>query len=73
MLWGGNRNIIEEDRRAGLTTECEGEVGTFGHIHLNSPLLAPALDVGKVVLEGLGSGVGVRVTSKDTGIVSKGG
>ena len=69
MLWGGDRNIIEEDRRAELTTECEGEVGTLGPIHLNSPSLAPALDVGKVVLEGLGRGVRVRITSKDTFVI----
>ena len=51
--------------------ECEGEVGSLGPIHLSSPTLSPALDVGKVVLEGLGNGDGVRVTSKYTGIVSK--
>ena len=73
MRWGRDRNIIEEDRRAGPTTECEGEVGTFGSIHLISPSLAPALDVGKMVLEGLESGVGVRVTRKDRYIVNKGG
>ena len=65
MRRGGYRNIIEEDRRAGPTTECEGGVGTLGLIYLNSPSLAPALDVRKVVLEGLGSGVWVRVIIKD--------
>ena len=65
MRWGGDRNIIEE---AGPMAKFEGEVGS-----LTSPFLAPALDVGKVVLEGLGSGVWVRVTIKDTGIVSQGG
>jgi hypothetical protein len=36
ILWSGNRNVVKEDRRAGLTTECEGEVGTLGPIHLNA-------------------------------------
>ena len=36
MLWDGDRNIVEGDRRAGLVTECEGEVGTLGPIRLNS-------------------------------------
>ena len=68
MLWGGDRNIMEEDMRAGLKTECEGEESTLCHIHLHSASLAPALDVGKMVLEGLGSGVKVRVTIKDTAV-----
>jgi hypothetical protein len=53
-------------------TECEGEVGTLGPIHLNSLTPAPALNGGKVILKGLGSGVWVRVTSEDASIVCKG-
>ena len=64
MLWGRDRKIIVEDRRAGLTTECEGEVGTLGPIHFNVPSLEPALDTRKVPPgQGLGSGVGARVTN----------
>jgi hypothetical protein len=59
-------------KREGLTAECEGELGTLGAIHLNSPMPAPALNGGKVVLERLGSGVWVRVSSEDASIVSKG-
>ena len=51
MLWFGDRNIIKEDRRAGLTTECAGEVGTIGPIHLKSISLAPTLDV--TIVDGL--------------------
>jgi hypothetical protein len=72
IVWSGDRNVVKEDRRAGLTTECGGEVGTLGPIHLNSPMPAPALNGGKVVLKGLGNGVWVRVTSEDASIVSKG-
>jgi hypothetical protein len=33
MLRRGNRNVIEEDRRAEPTTVGEGHVGTLGSIH----------------------------------------
>jgi hypothetical protein len=72
ILWSGDRNVIKEDRRADLTTECKGEVGTLGPIHINSPTLAPPLNGGKVVLKDLGSGFWVRVTSEDASNVSKG-
>ena len=32
----GNGELVEEDWRTGLTTECAGEVHTLGVIHLNS-------------------------------------
>ena len=48
-------------RRTGLTTECEGEVGTLRPIRLNSPKPTPALNGGKVVLEGLGNGVTIII------------
>jgi hypothetical protein len=59
-------NVVIENRRAGLTTEYKSEVGTLDPIYLNMPTPAPALNGGKVDLEGSGSGVRVRVTSKDT-------
>jgi hypothetical protein len=65
IVWSGDRNVVKEDRRASLTTECEGDEGTLGPIHLNSPTPAPALIGGKVTLKGLGSGVWVRVISED--------
>jgi hypothetical protein len=55
MLRRGNGNVIEEDRRAGPTTDCEGHVGTFGSIHLDTPLPTPALNNGEMVLKDLRS------------------
>jgi hypothetical protein len=60
MLRRGNGNVIKEDRRSGLMTELEGDVGC---IHLDTPLQIPALDAGEVDLR---SGVRIRVTSEDT-------
>jgi hypothetical protein len=56
IVWSGDRNVVKEDRKADLTTECKCEVGTVGPIHLKSPTPAPALNGGKVILEGLGQG-----------------
>jgi DNA topoisomerase IB len=61
LVWGlnvsrrsrGNRNVIEEDRRAGPTTKRERHVGTLGSIHLDTPTPTPALDTGKMVLKDL--------------------
>jgi hypothetical protein len=53
MLRRGNGNVIEEDRRAGPTTEREGHVGTLGSIHLDTPSPTPALDTGEKVLKDL--------------------
>jgi hypothetical protein len=71
LLRRGNRNVIEEDRRAGPTTKCEGHVGTLGSIHLDTPSPTPALDTGEMVLKDLRSGVRIRVTGEDTSVVSK--
>ena len=56
-MWGFHRNgnTVEEDERAELTSEYEGEMGTLGPVHLHMPSPASALDCGKVVLEGLGT------------------
>jgi hypothetical protein len=53
MLRRGNGNVIEEDRRAGPTTEREGNVGTLSSVHLDAPSPAPALHTGEVVLKDL--------------------
>ena len=45
MLGSGDGNVIEENRRAGLTTECEGDVGALGSIHLDTPSPARKLTV----------------------------
>jgi hypothetical protein len=66
-------NVIEKDRSAGPTTECEGHVGTVGYIHLDTPLPTPALDTGEVVLKVWRSGVRIRVTGEETIVVSTSG
>ena len=51
MNRSGDGNGVEENRRSGLTTEYEGDVGTLGSIHLDKPSLATTLDTGQVVLK----------------------
>ena len=68
-----NGNIAKVDRRARLTTECEGDVSTLGSIYLDTPSPEPALDTGEVGLKGAGNGVRIRVTGEDTGVISKRG
>ena len=63
LRWSWDRSIVEQDRRAGLTTEREGEMGTFGPVHLHTPSPAPGLDVGKMSLECLGCVVGLFTLS----------
>jgi hypothetical protein len=66
-------NVIEEDRRAGPTTELEGHVGTLGSIHLDTPSPTLALDTREIVLKDLKGGVRIRVPGEDTSAVSKRG
>jgi hypothetical protein len=73
MLRRGNGNVIKEERRTGPTTECEGDVGTLGSIHLDTPSPTPTLDTREVVLKDLRSGVRIRVPGEDTSVVSKRG
>jgi hypothetical protein len=61
--------IVEEDRWTGLTTECEGEVGSLEPVHLDAPSPEPALKrwfqrVWKIKF---------RVTGEDKNVVSEGG
>ena len=65
LLRSWNGNIVKVDRRAGLSTECEGEIRTLGPIHLHTPSPATCLDCGKVFLEGSGSSVRVRISDED--------
>ena len=69
VLRSGHGNIIEKEGRTKPTTECKGEVGTLGSVHLYSS--PPGLDAGPVFLKAVKS-VGVRITSKDASVVSKG-
>jgi hypothetical protein len=71
MLRKGNRNVIEEERKAGPATEYEGHVETLGSIHLDTPSLTPALDTREMLLKDLRSCVRIRVTGEDTSVVSK--
>jgi hypothetical protein len=71
LLRRGNRNVIEEDRRAGPPTESECDVSTLGSIHLDTPSPTPALDTGEMVLKDLRSGVRIRVTGENTSVISK--
>jgi hypothetical protein len=71
MLGRGNGNVIEDNRRAGSTTESEGHVGTLDSTHLDTSLPTPALDTGEMVLKDLRSGVRIGVTGEDTSVVSK--
>ena len=48
-------NCIKCGRRRRLATECKGEVGAHGTVHLDTPSPAPDLYAAEVVLEVLGS------------------
>ena len=52
---------MKEDDRAVLTTDCESEIGNIGPIHPHTPLPAPDMDCGNMILDGLGSGFRVRI------------
>ena len=45
MVRRGTRNSIKGEKRRGLATECKGEVGALGTVHLDTPL--PALFIPK--------------------------
>jgi hypothetical protein len=51
MFGRGNENVFEEDKRRGPSRECEGEMGSFGSIHLDAPSPAPVLGTGDAVLK----------------------
>ena len=44
----------------------------LGSIHLDIPSLTPVLDNRGIIVKSMKSGIRVKVTSKDTSIVSKG-
>ena len=44
LLGSWNGNVVIEDGRSVLTTECEGEMGTLGAFHSHTPSPAPGLD-----------------------------
>ena len=46
LLRSWNGNIVEEDGRAVLTTECEGEMGTLGPFTLTCRRLHQIFDPG---------------------------
>jgi hypothetical protein len=71
MFRRGNRNCIEGERRAGLATECKGEVSTLDPIHLYTPSPAPVFYFMEVILEVIGGCDGIYIRGKDTGVVSE--
>ena len=47
MVRRGNRNCIKSEWRRWLATECKGEVGALGTVHLDTPspvYIIPTLD-----------------------------
>ena len=49
-IWIGNRNCIKGERRRRLATECEGDVGALGTIHLDTPSPSPDFYIAEWIL-----------------------